>query len=185
MKGIYLASCLARHPDYNIIYNDFDDNFKPDLCCDMMQVDLSDYDFIIASPPCNFWSRANYRFLSSQYSLSTKHLLPSILEKCALSGKPFIVENVFNVPRMTEYGIFDICDKYHIYYQFIGRHTYFTNYVVDLNNIQFCDFVAKKQHYSKDASKYRQGGENVHNTIEAWLKYIHSNEKKLKIQTLF
>ena len=40
MKGIYLAACLARHPKYDLDYNDIDDKFGCNIICDMMQVDL-------------------------------------------------------------------------------------------------------------------------------------------------
>lgn len=94
MKGIYLAAFKAEHENYEIVYQDI--NGKRDVAGDMMDVDLSPYDFIIASPPCNFYSRANYRRDISEYSQKTKHLLPSILKKLCKQDKPFIVENVCN-----------------------------------------------------------------------------------------
>ena len=92
MKGIYLASFKALHENHNIIYQDI--NGERDIGGDMMNVDLTPYDYIIATPPCNWWSRANYRRDSSQYALETKHLLIDILDKLVKLGKPFIVENV-------------------------------------------------------------------------------------------
>ena len=90
MKGIYLAAFRADHPNYNIVYQDI--NGKRDIPGDMMDIDLSSYDFIIATPPCNYWSKANYRRDISHYSLITKHLLPSILKKLCYQDKPFIFE---------------------------------------------------------------------------------------------
>ena len=92
MKGIYLASFKAIHENHDIVYQDI--NGKRDISGDMMNVDLTPYDYIIATPPCNWWSRANYRRDSSQYALETKHLLIDILDKLIKLGKPFIVENV-------------------------------------------------------------------------------------------
>lgn len=66
-KGIYLASCRARHPNYNIIYQDIEkEKYNSDIGGDMMEVDLSAYDFVIASPPCNWWSRANPYYKTSK-----------------------------------------------------------------------------------------------------------------------
>lgn len=78
MKGIYLAAFEAYHPNHDIIYQDI--NGLRDLGGDMLDVDLSSYDFIIATPPCNYWSRCNYRRDISDYSLKTKHLLPGIIK---------------------------------------------------------------------------------------------------------
>ena len=90
--GIYLAAFKAMHPKYAIVYQDI--NGKRDIGGDMMNVDLTPYDFIIATPPCNWWSRANYRRDRSPYALQTKHLLPDIIKKLCEQDKPFIVENV-------------------------------------------------------------------------------------------
>ena len=76
MRGIYLAAYKAMHPNHDIVYQDI--NGKRDIGGDMMEVDLTPYDFIIATPPCNWWSRANWRRDSSEYSLKTKHLLIDI-----------------------------------------------------------------------------------------------------------
>ena len=55
MKGIYLAAFKAYHPNYDIVYQDI--NGKRDIGGDMMDVDLTQFDFIIATPPCNYYSR--------------------------------------------------------------------------------------------------------------------------------
>lgn len=72
MKGIYLAAFRARHPNYNIVYQDINPRCKCDLQGDMLEVELKDYDFIIATPPCNYWSRANYRRETSEYAQKNK-----------------------------------------------------------------------------------------------------------------
>ena len=79
MRGIYLASYEAFHQNYNLVYQDI--NGERDIGGDMMNVDLTNYDYVIATPPCNWWSRANWRRDSSEYSLKTKHLLIDILDK--------------------------------------------------------------------------------------------------------
>lgn len=59
-KVIYLASGYGvLDTVYDVTYNDF--YIQRDLVCDMMEVDLSSFDILLASPPCNYWSRANYR----------------------------------------------------------------------------------------------------------------------------
>ena len=167
MKGLYLCAFYARHNDYDIVYNDVDEKTKPDLLCDALEVDLKPYDFIIATPPCNFWSHAHSEKQCGEYALKTKHLLPDLLIKLAETGKPFIVENVRNVPRMKKYGIFDIASKYGLYIQFVGRHTYFTNIFCCLDEHQKKDFRTHGIHLN--TTKNAQGGENVHKVIENWL----------------
>lgn len=94
MKGIYLGAYKALHESYDIDYQDI--NGLRDIGGDMLTINLEKYDFIIATPPCNWWSRANYRRETSEYSIRTKLLLPCILFKLTLLGKPFIIENVLN-----------------------------------------------------------------------------------------
>ena len=124
MKGIYLFACKARHTKYNLDYNDIDEKYGCNILGDAMNVDLTPYDFIIASPPCNWWSKANPYYKKSKYALNTKHLLPDIIEKLGKQEKPFIIENVKNVKRMKENGIFNLIRKYSLYYCFVGRHIY-------------------------------------------------------------
>ena len=57
----------------------------------------------------------------------------------------------------------------HVYY--VGRHTYWSNIELDLKNVvQLADDIAHTPHNK------RQGGENVHNVIEVFLKTIHKEE---------
>lgn len=172
MKGIYLGACRAYHPNYNLDYNDIEPGYHNNIICDMMKVDLTKYDYIIATPPCNWWSRANYRRETSIYAKETKHLLPDCMIKLALSGKPFIIENVRNYKRFYENGIIEICDNNNIFIYEYGRHTYFTNIMFNPNNIkQVKDNI---QNISNNKKQYRQGGFNVHQVIEYWLEIIHS-----------
>ena len=171
MKGIYLASYKSLHENYDIDYQDIND--KRDIGGDMMDIDLEKYDFIIATPPCNYWSRANYRRDRSEYALTTKHLLPDILHKLCKIDKPWIVENVKNKKRFTEAGLFNLpC-----YVYFVGRHTYWSNILMSVDDIpQIQDFV---QHGIYIGNKFsekgntREGGWNVHQVIERFLETIH------------
>lgn len=170
MRGIYLAAFKAEHPKHNIVYQDI--NGKRDIGGDMMEVNLADYDYIIATPPCNYYSRANYRRETSAYAQATKHLLPGILKKLIALGKPFIVENVKNKRIFTEIGLMNL--PCHIY--LIGRHTYWSNIEFKYDDIpQVFDFkyggyeVRDCQNYSRGK---RQGGQNVHLVIERFIETI-------------
>ena len=135
MKGIYLGACRAYHPNYDLDYNDIVPGYHNNIICDMLEVDLSKYDFIIASPPCNYYSRANYRRDRSDYALNTKHLLPCILNKLCYINKPFIVENVRNYNLFKKVGIIDFCNKNGILVYEYGRHTYFSNLFLNFTKI--------------------------------------------------
>lgn len=162
-KGIYLASFKAMHQDYNITYQDI--NGKRDIGGDMLDIDLAPYDYIIASPPCNYWSRANYRRETSEYSQKTKHLLPTILNKLIKLNKPFIVENVINRKLYKKHGLYNLdCFVYEH-----GRHTYWTNIMINFHGVK-----QYKENIKKLPSNKRQGGVNVHNVIEYWLEYINN-----------
>lgn len=172
MKGVYLAAFKAMHPDYDIVYQDI--NGKRDIGGDMMEVDLTPYDFIIATPPCNFWSIARGN-RCSQYSLDTKHLLPDIINKLIHLGKPFIVENVKNIKRYKENGILprNDCNVF-----IIGRHIYFTNVyfsTLDIPQRQDFKYGGKVIQYEDMNNKDHQGGFNVYNVIERFLKVIHND----------
>lgn len=161
IKGIYLASFKANHPNHNLIYQDI--NGKRDISGDMLEVDIKDYDYIIATPPCNYWSRANYRREISEYALKTKHLLPEIIKKLIKNGKPFIVENVRNKKLMQENGLYDLnCYIYHV-----GRHTYWSNIILDIEKITF-----EPENIQNKSKTNRQGGTQVHEVVEIFIKTI-------------
>ena len=183
MKVIYLAAFKAYHPNYNITYQDI--NGQRDIDGDMLETNLDGYDVVIATPPCNYYSRANYRRETSEYSQKTKHLLPSILHKLVEIDKPFIVENVRNPKLFNNAGL----DNLPVFKYIHGRHTYWTNVMFDPSNIkQHNEYKLKTcikledgtwyktgQTYigvQNKASKNRQGGENVHNVIEYWLDVV-------------
>ena len=184
MKVLYLAAFKANHPNWNITYQDINGN--RDIDGDMMDVDLNSYDVIIATPPCNYYSRANYRRETSDYSQATKHLLPSILKKLIQLDKPFIVENVRSPNIYKELGLFNL--NCHVYFH--GRHTYWTNIAFNPSGIiqhnEYKLAVCKKLedgtwlktgqvfigNMNNMSSGNRQGGENVHNVLEYWLEYV-------------
>ena len=122
-KVIYLASGRALLNYDNVVYNDCKENRE--LKCDMMEVNLEEYDILIATPPCNFYSRARGGNKPSEYAINTRHLLPDIIDKFIRTGKPFIVENVRNDPLFKKVGLYD---KNCFVYKH-GRHTYWTNYL--------------------------------------------------------
>lgn len=121
-------------------------------------------------------------------------LLPNIIEKLIKLDKPFIVENVRNEQLFIKEGLYD--NNLFIYK--IGRHTYWTNIMINFYNIkQTFDYVAINkrvkgkrgyfitpsgkivksagQNLKKNISpKHRQGGKNVYRIIEHWLEVIHS-----------
>ena len=176
LKGIYLAACKARHEDHNIIYQDIEQKkYKTHLGGDMLDTDLFGYDYIIATPPCNWWTKANPYYWFSEYALKTRHLLPCVLMKCAKSGKPFVVECTKNIKRYKENNIFRLCEKFNIKWQVVGRHVYFSNKEYDLNCPQIQDFKYGGVRVNNDG--YNQGGTNVHNCIEIWIQAV---EKEIK-----
>lgn len=165
---LYLAAGRAKLnvPDNCIVYYQ-DINGKRDIDGDMMDVDITDYDILIATPPCNYYSRANQKRDSSQYSIDTKHLLPAIIDKFEKSGKPYIVENVINRSLMGH--IYDLTRL--IYFH--GRHTYFTNRFFNPFGIhQERDFKRTRNGKSTRAKNYVQGGRNVNDVIEWWIKNV-------------
>lgn len=159
---IYLASGRAVLDYPFVTYNDLFES--RDLICDMMSVDLSAYDILIATPPCNYYSRANsYKSKeTSLYSQSTKHLLPDIIDKFISTGKPFIVENVRSYPLFKKLGLFDKnCFVY-----FHGRHTYWTNVMINFSNIpQSYDFRG----HGIRLKSYVQGGSNVNDVFNYFI----------------
>lgn len=173
MKGIYLAAYKAEHKKANIDYQDI--NGKRDLPGDMLEIDLTKYDYIIATPPCNYWSRARGK-RCSEYSQNTKHLLPGILKKLINLDKPWIVENVRNAKRFEENKLLNLpCFIY-----IIGRHTYWTNILMPSGIKQRQDFT---QHgwvikYKDMKNKDHQGGYNVHQVIETFLEIIGAKNNK-------
>lgn len=133
----------------------------------MLEVELEKYDLIIATPPCNYYSKANYRRETSEYSQKTKHLLPKILKKLEESGKIYIVENVINKVLMK-----DIIKNMKGWYHEIGRHSYFTSEMLNMDHVKQI-----KEDVENTTQNKRQGGENVNNVIKYYIEYIKKGEK--------
>lgn len=180
-KILYLAAgegVIDSLPGNAIItYNDI--KVQRDLVCDMLNVDLTDYDILIASPPCNYYSKANYRRDKSVYSLATRYLLPCILYKFICSNKPFIVENVINKVLMKQ--IIDSLPK-KIFYIEIGRHCYFTNchkLVKHANEIS--KIIPRDYKVAHVCSRKRQGLGGVNIVFKEFCLYVlesyHDNSK--------
>lgn len=170
MKIIYLGAGKALQSDfYDITYQDI--NGTRDICGDMLDIDLSSFDVVLATPPCNFWSKARGN-KCSQYSLDTKHLLPFIIDKCIKSNKYFIVECTKNNKRMIEYNIIPRIDCFYFTY---NRHIYFTNLIFPYylaEQRQDFKYGGKVIKYDDMDDLYHQGGFNVHNVFEIFLHYV-------------
>lgn len=175
-KGIYLAACKARHPKYNIVYQDIDGQYQCDIGGDMLETPILHYDFIIATPPCNWWSKLNMAYFKSWYAWQTIHLLPMIIMRLAINfrGTPFIIENVINRKKFTECGIYKLIQSMGLYTQEVGRHLYISNVIFDLDCPQHLDFGKNGKRINDDG--YNQGGSNVHVVIEKWLYHIHYDQ---------
>lgn len=176
-KVIYLASGRAKLNYPYVTYNDYKE--KRDLVCDMMTVNLSDYDILIATPPCNYYSRANSMRETSKYAQETKHLLPDIIDKFIKTGKPFIVENVRNEPMFKKLGLYD---KNCLIYKH-GRHTYWTNTLMNITNIpQEYDFKQIPNYGCIRLKSYVQGGKNVNDVLDYFVRVcldITKNKEKM------
>lgn len=154
MKVIYLAAGNDNLNLDNIYYQD--KYIKRDIGGCMLEIDLNEFDIILATPPCNYWSRANYRREVSEYSQKTKHLLPEILKKLSKLNKPFLVENVRNKPLFKKHGLYDISgvNVYHL-----GRHTYWSNY--DISKLFEFVEIPKNENIQYKSGKERQGGFDI------------------------
>lgn len=170
-KVVYLAAgeAVISVPGCNIVYNDL--YLNRDLKCNMLDVNLSDFDIVLASPPCNFYSRANYRRYTSNYSLLTKGLLPCILSDLIVLGRPFIVENVINKKLMSSSDLLlkmliagEVSGVF--YYEF-GRHCYFTN--VDMSA---CSFEFEPSNVANVCSRKRQGSGGVNVVFSEFLNKV-------------
>lgn len=164
-KVLYLASYKAKLDYENVIYQD--KFIKRDISGCMLETNLDEYDVIIATPPCNYYSRANWRREVSEYSQETKHLLPEILKKLVKLNKPFLVENVINQKLMKDF--IDLAPHYKI-----GRHTYWTN-LKNFNVKEIEQIEEPKIQYTPQSK--RQGGMNVKLVCEYFIdKAIKENK---------
>lgn len=168
MKSILYGCCYkADLNKKNITYVDIIPGLKKTnkckyICEDIRNINFNNYDLIICSPPCNYYSRANWRRDKSLYALTTKDLLPYCINAAYKTNKPFIIENVRNKNMMFNLDI----PKDIFIYEF-GRHTYFTNIMIDLTGLpQIFDNIRFTN------TKKRQGGFNVNTVFNYWLEYV-------------
>lgn len=175
MKIIYLAAGRAVLKHKNVVYNDYIE--KRDLQCDMMLVNLDDYDILIATPPCNYYSYARGNNPPSEYAKKTKHLLPDIIDKFIKTGKPFIVENVRNEPLFKKLGLYN---KNCLIYKH-GRHTYWTNVFVNFQSItQEHEFKRVPGYGCIRLKSYVQGGKNVNDCLDYFVEIATGNLNKVR-----
>lgn len=159
MKGIYLCAREHRIPGYDIDYNDIVAFSGIDIVDDLMNVDVSKYDYIIATPPCNYYSHANWRRDTSRIAQSTKHLLPYCLDLCLTQGKPFLIENVMNSRLLPKAEC----------YQFdFGQHHFYTNVFMLIPDKSF----AVRQNKQYTTPSQRDGNYNVDFVIRLFLERI-------------
>lgn len=157
MNGIYLASKEHRLPNYQMDYNDIENYPGITVPGDMMAIDINKYDYVIATPPCNYYSRANYRRETSKIAQETKHLLPAILEKLKDYKKPFIVENVCNSTLLPKTNFIE--------FEF-GNHHFYTN------TLLLFTALPQAQNTAKRSYGHRDGNYNVDLIIKIFLETI-------------
>lgn len=179
MLGLYLCARKHRLPGYNIHYNDIE--YYPGidyvLDCRLLLRNISSkfmrkYDYFIATPPCNFYSRANYRRNQSTVALMTKDLLPLCLEKLSKLKKPYIIENVLNDSLiLKDDQISKIIKDNSIYYIKFGGHIFFTNIFM----FNFHKSWSHKQNKQNVCRNKRDGNYNVDLVIKEFLRIVVDN----------
>lgn len=165
IKVLYLAAghgVIEPIDGVEIVYQD--KYVARDIGGDMLFADISSYDIIVASPPCNWYSRANNfkQREKSKYSNETKHLLPDIIKRLQDLDKPIIIENVISKRRMI-----DIINSTRLHYYEIGRHCYFTNRMFDFSRIPQQVVGIDRPVLNRLTSTKRQGGFDV-NIVFKW-----------------
>lgn len=165
LKAIYLCSGNANQDrsDIKITYNDL--YIKRDIQKDWKNISLQNYDILIGTPPCNYYSKANYR-KNSEYSQLTKNILPNMLKKFKNTNKPFIIENIRNRSTLKEIANWCFLNGIRIIEN--GRHTYFTN----IYNFLPTYINIKNNNIQNKSSKNRQGDQEVKDTINQFLDLV-------------
>lgn len=170
IKVVYL--CARDHrlgvpSNVKVWYNDICVYAKPlDFECDCLDVDLTPFDILIATPPCNYWSKANYRRNRSAVALATKHLLPTLLQKFEATGKPFIIENVDNINLMER----EFQATKHYWFRHC-HHVYFTNRMSCLFDKGPLTFLKYKM-----SQGHRDGNPSVDYVLNTWLRSVLEQE---------
>lgn len=168
MKILYLCCGYGEIDFSNVTYNDLYIKRKNGLMCDCRDIDISKYDIVVASPPCNFWSKANYRRDSSNYAQLTKPLLLYCIDLLRkYPNIPIIIENVRNLPLfMKHINLFDI------YFVATGRHTYFSNRDIDfIKKFKF----EKSCNISNLSRKKREGDLQVRTVFNRFIYEVLKN----------
>ena len=175
MKIVYLAAGIGQLKYKDVVYQD--KFVERDISGDMLEINLDPYDIIVATPPCNYYSRARGNRLS-KYAEATKHLLPDILNILTLAEKPFIVENVRNQKMFNDHGL----SKFQCNMYVFGRHTYWSNIDIDFSNIYQVENELNNKIVQSGVRKgkigtfappsQRQGGINVYYVIEHFLNTV-------------
>ncbi len=97
--GYYLAGCDDITGVDNNPYHAQDYPFHF-MCADAIEFlkneDLSQFDFIHASPPCQRYSKSTAMF--KKQGKEYPDLIPVVRELLKKSGKPYVIENVLNSP---------------------------------------------------------------------------------------
>ena len=99
IKVLYSCSGYGKIDIPEIKLTTNDKYIETDLKQDCTTINYNDYDIIIASPPCNYWSKANYKRENSKYAKETKYLLQWHIDKASKESKPMIIENVINTQK--------------------------------------------------------------------------------------
>lgn len=182
IKIIYACSgngkIEIKDPAVKIYTND--KYVKTDIQKDCQQINYDEFDMIIASPPCNYWSKANYRRdrEESKYAQKTKYLLQFFLNIATNNNKPIIIENVINRKLMEK----ELKIPNNIEIVINGRHTYFSN-----KNIQFIKkFTFEKScNIVNKSTKQRQGDNQVQQVFEKFIKIYGLKQEETNIQLNF
>lgn len=124
---------------------------------------LSSFDGWIFTPPCNYYSRANWRRETSKIAQETKDILPLCLQFCidGSSTVPFLIENVQNAPIFK--------DWYPSYQFVLGGHTFWSNV---LNASDFLGYELPKQNKQYVCRNKRDNNFVVDLVINVFLKKV-------------
>ena len=165
--------CARKHrpfiPQVAVTTNDIDVRYCCNITCDVRdlidkQKDwlITNFDGLIFTPPCNYYSRANWRRNTSKVALETKDILPSVLNFVHIQGMPFLVENVQNAPVFKDW---------YPYTQFtLGGHTFWSN-VVDRSD--FIGYECPKQNKQFVNRNKRDGNDVVNHVICIFLQKLY------------
>lgn len=166
--GFY--GCARRHriksgAFVHIITNDIEPKHYCNITFDVREIlqnriFLNQFDFYIFTPPCNYYSHANWRRETSLLALETKDILPLCLEFCVSQNKPFIVENVLNKTFFK--------DLYPQYQFTFGGHTFWSNVIKDQDVKDLIPIRQNKQYISRSK---RDGNYNVDIVFKRFLLF--------------